>query len=186
MNTKETEETINFLLGLKSLYMNSGQPNYARIITDCINSIEENKENGRHKEMWEDFKKEYGKFCFSKVSDKPKLAVWVMMDGFEQKYFPESKIRKSVEVEVLAENEDRADYFEKQWRKLYLRNASLKKQLLRVLARVNLIIPDPLIPMEIEREEIADYCLKKYAEIYLEVVELENKLEELSKGNCNG
>jgi len=30
-------------------------------------------------------------------------------------------------------------------------------------------------------EEIADYCLKKYAEMYLELVELKGKLKELSK-----
>lgn len=35
-------------------------------------------------------------------------------------------------------------------------------------------------------KEVADYCLKKYAEMYLELVELKNKLRELSKGDCNG
>ena len=30
-------------------------------------------------------------------------------------------------------------------------------------------------------KEVADYCLKKYAEVYLENVELKNKLKELSE-----
>lgn len=30
-------------------------------------------------------------------------------------------------------------------------------------------------------EEVADYCLKKYAEVYLELVELKNKLKKLAK-----
>jgi len=42
----------------------------------------------KYRQMWEEFKKKYGKFCFNEFSDKPKLAVWVMMDGFKQKYFP--------------------------------------------------------------------------------------------------
>ena len=35
-------------------------------------------------------------------------------------------------------------------------------------------------------KEIADYCLKKYAEIYMELVCLKRKLKELSKGNNRG
>ena len=33
-------------------------------------------------------------------------------------------------------------------------------------------------------KEVADYCLKKHAEMYLELVELKNKLKELAEGEC--
>ncbi|GAI81085.1 unnamed protein product, partial [marine sediment metagenome] len=35
-------------------------------------------------------------------------------------------------------------------------------------------------------KEIADYCLKKYAEMYLELVELKNKLKEFAKDKGGG
>ena len=40
MNTRETKEAINLLLGLKCLYLNSGCQNYAQIIIDCINELQ--------------------------------------------------------------------------------------------------------------------------------------------------
>jgi len=40
MNTKEIKEVTNFLLGLKCLYLDSGCRSYARIIVDCINSLQ--------------------------------------------------------------------------------------------------------------------------------------------------
>lgn len=35
-------------------------------------------------------------------------------------------------------------------------------------------------------KEIADYCLKKHAEVYLELVELKEKLKELAKNKEGG
>ena len=69
-------------------------------------------------QMWEDFKKKYKGCNFIEHIKDVDCSNWkqlnYVMNEFEEKYLSKPKIRKSVEVEVLAENEEVIDELAKE------------------------------------------------------------------------
>jgi len=78
MNTKEAiDEKINLLLNLEALYKHSGDPNYARIINDCIIAIKRGK---KYEQMWEEL-----------LSNTYYFPTRMVMANIKQKYFPKEE-----------------------------------------------------------------------------------------------
>ena len=68
-------------------------------------------------QMWEDFKKRGFNESFLKLNDDctiSKFKIDPYMDNFEQEYFQKPKIRKTIEVDVLASNKEVINELEKE------------------------------------------------------------------------
>lgn len=102
MDTKETIEKINLLLNLKSLYNHSNAPNYARIIDECIDSLQRGE---KFEKMWKEL---YNQFVPYNSTQKISLKVsnrlnWddlmkYVMNEVEQKYFPKEADTNETEM----------------------------------------------------------------------------------------
>ena len=100
----DTNECVEFLKKAKTAYYSPRdiEKKYWDKI-DCII---------KRLQMWEDFKKKY-KGCYLMVSQSAR-GLNHLMEEFEKEYFHIPRIRKTVEVEVLAENEDVIDELAKE------------------------------------------------------------------------
>ena len=63
-------------------------------------------------QMWEDFKEKHGNEFFHN-DEKWTAKLSLLMDEFEEKYYPKSKIYRTIEVQVTASNEEVVDELSK-------------------------------------------------------------------------
>ena len=149
----DTKEIIKFLKGTKYIpahYTWMGEEN--KIIDEVIKRLQ----------MWEDFKEKYKHNAFERLNDEcvhEKDLVGNIMDSFEKEYFQVPHIYNVVEVDVLASSHDVIDELAKEIEEMNGRRFDKGK-------------------IRIVSTRIADYCLKKHAEVYLENINLKKKLKE--------